>query len=63
MVETVKFGLWMVKVFNDFTTDDKIIGSAQGLGIWDKKGIIGGHEVIFFSEKFGNNRAGSGTIV
>ena len=62
-MESGKFGLGVVKVFDDFAADDKIVGGTQSLGVRDENGIVGGHGVPFFAKKFGNDRAGSGAVV
>ena len=63
LVELREFGLGMVKVFDDFAADDKIVGGAQSLGVRDENGIIGGHGISLFLEEFGNDRAGSCAVV
>ena len=62
-MESGKFGLGVVKVFDDFAADDKIVGGTQSLGVRDENGIVGGHGISLFLEEFGNDRAGSCAVV
>lgn len=62
-MEAGEFELRIVKMFGHLAADDKVIGSAECLGVWDEHRIVGGHGVTLFTQEFGNDRAGSSAVV
>lgn len=49
LVEAGEFELRIIKMFGHFAANDKVIGSAECLRVWDEKGIVGGHGVALFA--------------
>ena len=49
MLEARKFALRIVKMFGYFAADDKVIVDFERFGVWDEKGIVGGHGVTHFT--------------
>ena len=49
LVEAGEFELRIMKMFGHLAADDKVIGSAERLRVWDEKRIIGGHGVAPFA--------------
>ena len=50
-------------MFDHFAADDKVIGGAECLGVWDENRIVGGHAITFFTQEFGNHRTSACPIV
>ena len=50
-------------MFGHFAADDKVIGGAEHLRVWDEHWVVGGHGVTLFTQEFGNDRAGSSAVV
>ena len=49
LVEAGEFELRIMKMFGHFAADDKVVGGAERLRVWDEHWIVGGHGVILFS--------------
>ena len=50
-------------MFGHFAADDKVVGSAERLRVWDEHRVVGSHGVTLFTQEFGNHRAGSSAVV
>jgi len=62
-VEAGEFELRIVKMFGHFAADDKVVGGAERLGVWDEHRVVGSHGVTLFTQEFGDDRAGSSAVV
>ena len=62
-MEAGEFELRIVKMFGHLAADDKVVGGAECLRVWDEHRVVGGHGVTLFTQEFGNDRPGSSAVV